>query len=78
MLSTMFAYLLTSVIHCGLFRFFQPLPLTQLVPGGMHPNKMIYISGVPHPQAKRSVLGVEAVGGRGMGGGVHLHPSVFV
>ena len=51
------------------------MPLTQLVPGGMHPNKMINISGVPHPGAKRSVLGVEAVGG---GGGACASISICV
>ena len=35
------------------------MPLTLLVAGGMQPNRMIYIRGVPHPGAKRSVLGVE-------------------
>ena len=42
-----------------LWPFFQSVPLTLLVAGGMQPNRMIYIRGVPHPGAKRSVLGVE-------------------
>ncbi|KAK7103382.1 galectin-4-like [Littorina saxatilis] len=29
------------------------IPLMQKIPGKMQPNKMIYISGVPHPGAKR-------------------------
>ena len=43
--------LLTGVY--ALFIFLQPVPFLQHLPGGLYPGKMIFIGGVPKPNAKK-------------------------
>lgn len=36
-----------------------PVPFTMGIPGGMYPGKMVFVSGVPHPNASRFTVNLQ-------------------